>query len=124
MNRILKVRNLATTWPLCGNQDLLTPYTVGAIAQELHEFSDNMLSGFPSDVFSEAAAISSALRSLTDRFETSKESVPKLTDRVREDIDLLSAVLTDMSGSVTEIVEQTTYTRNFGQPSHKAIWDD
>lgn len=93
-----------------------------SIAQELVIFEENM-TDFPRSVLSELASIVSATRSLNNLLSSGKP-ISKLTSRAIEDVDLLCLVLEGVSSGVSEIVEQTTYTRNFGQPTHKKIWDD
>jgi hypothetical protein len=47
-----------------------------------------------------------------------------LTPSNTQDINLMCSVLEAICGSVTEMVEQVKYTRNFDARHHQVIWDD
>ncbi|ORY09923.1 hypothetical protein BCR34DRAFT_615529 [Clohesyomyces aquaticus] len=86
-------------------------------------FSDNV-TAFPRTVMSELAAITSSLRSLEYLFMSPPEEIQNLSSRTVRDIYLICSVMMTASGSMAEIVEQTKYTKNFGEPTHKTIWDE
>jgi O-acetyl-ADP-ribose deacetylase (regulator of RNase III) len=96
---------------------------VEAIAQDLAEFLENMFD-FPATLHTRLSAISGSLGSLRNAFEKRSTPFSMLTPQYASDIELIAWVLQNYSGGVVEIVEQTKYTRNFGEPTHKSIWDD
>ncbi|KAF2181759.1 hypothetical protein K469DRAFT_691838 [Zopfia rhizophila CBS 207.26] len=93
------------------------------VAHELVFFSQN-INDFPSEIITELAAIASGLRSLKNCFQSSRGSITNLNSRTTADFDLICCVLQSVCGGITEILEQTKYTKNFGQPTHRTIWDD
>ncbi|KAF2262112.1 hypothetical protein CC78DRAFT_520841 [Lojkania enalia] len=102
-------------------QDTYTQLDV--IARELLTFDENM-DNFPKIVFGELVAISSTLRSLRDHFRRPRETIKSFTGQTLADADLICSVLQNACGSLTEIVERTKYTQNFGEPSYQTIWND
>jgi O-acetyl-ADP-ribose deacetylase (regulator of RNase III) len=93
------------------------------ITQDLVLFSSH-IPEFPQSIFTELAGIIEALRALGRKFSTPDDITGDSLDQSVDDIDLICSVLQGFTTGITEIAEQTKYTKPLDGPMHKKIWDD
>ena len=92
-------------------------------AQRLTGFAHN-IPNFEQEVTIVLSSIASTLEALGKLFTGSENPIRKFTRRTASDLDLLCTVLHSISESVVEMAIQAKYTREFGAPTYKDLWDD
>lgn len=92
-------------------------------AQRITAFAHN-IPNFEQEVTISLSSIASTLEALGKLFTSSENPIRKFTRRTASDLDLLCTVLHSISESVVEMAIQAKYTREFGAPTYKDLWDD
>ena len=92
-------------------------------AQRLTAFAYN-IPNFEQEVTIPLSSIASTLEALGKLFTSSENPIRKFTGRTASDLDLLCTVLQSISESVVEMAIQAKYTREFGAPIYKDVWND